>query len=303
MPSKTRPRPQRIRPVLVALALAPPVFVGTYLLLTRDDGSDQAASANAAEPGVAHVHGLGINPADGLLRVATHYGTFVIPGDGPAERVGGSYQDTMGFTVAGPDRFYGSGHPDVAGIRRGEPGLLGLIESTDGGVTWDSVSLSGEVDFHGLATAHDQLYGWDSTSGRFLVSSDGETWDTRSTVDLYSFAVDPEDADHVVGASPDGLLDSTDGGRTWQATDGPDVVTLSWAETSGLWGVTADGTTYSGGVDGTDWREAGPLPGPPQALLADDDVLYAASDEGGVTGIYRSMDDGRTWQLEYRDEG
>lgn len=302
MPLKTRPGPQRIRPVLVALALAPPTVVGAYLLLARDEGTDQAAPANAAEPGIAHVHGLGINPADGLLRVATHYGTFVIPDDGPAERVGGSYQDTMGFTVAGPDRFYGSGHPDVAGIRRGEPGLLGLIESTDAGVTWDSVSLSGEVDFHGLATAHDQIYGWDSTSGRFLVSSDGETWQTRSTVDLYSFAVDPEDADHVVGASPDGLLDSTDGGRTWQALDGPAVVALSWSETTGLWGVTADGTTYSGGVEGTDWRETSSLPGPPQALLADGGVLYAASEVGGVTGIYRSGDDGRTWRLEYRDE-
>ena len=149
-------------------------------------------------------------------------------------------------------------------------------------VTWESVSLSGEVDFHGLATAHDQIYGWDSTSGRFLVSSDGETWDTRSTVDLHGFAVDPGDADHVIGASPEGLIDSGDGGRTWQAIDSPDVVTLSWGETSGLWGVTADGTTYSGGVDGTDWSETGSLSGPPQALLADDDVLYAAAEEDGV---------------------
>ena len=77
---------------------------------------------------------------------------------------------------------------------------------------------------------------------------------------------------------------------------------VSWGETSGLWGVTADGTTYSGGVDGTDWSETGSLPGPPQALLADDDVLYAAAEEDGVTGIYRSVDDGRTWQLRYRDE-
>lgn len=303
MPTPPRPKRKSIRPAIVGLVLAPTVFVGTFLLVTRDDGAEQVAQTGATEPGVAHVHGLGIDPADGLLRVATHYGTYVIPDDGPAERVGASYQDTMGFTIAGPDRFYGSGHPDVAGIRRGEPGLLGLIESTDSGVTWESVSLSGEVDFHGLATAHDQVYGWDSTSGRFLVSPDGETWDTRSTLDLFSFAVDPSDADHVVGASPDGVLDSTDGGRTWQAVDAPDLVVLSWHETSGLWGVTPGGTTYDGGDDGTDWRETGSLPGAPQALLAADDVLYAAAEEDEVTGIYRSEDDGRTWQLRYRDGG
>lgn len=90
----------------------------------------------AGEPGVSHVHGLGINPADGSLIVATHYGSFRIAPDGDdAERIGDSFQDTMGFTVAGPDHFLGSGHPDVAGMQAGQPGRLGLIESTDAGAT------------------------------------------------------------------------------------------------------------------------------------------------------------------------
>ena len=50
-------------------------------------------------------HELG-EPADGSLIVATRYGSFRLPaGDGDAERIGDSYQDTMGFTVAGPDHF------------------------------------------------------------------------------------------------------------------------------------------------------------------------------------------------------
>jgi hypothetical protein len=31
---------------------------------------------------------------------------------GQARRVADRYQDTMGFTVTGPDRFLGSGYPD-----------------------------------------------------------------------------------------------------------------------------------------------------------------------------------------------
>jgi hypothetical protein len=77
-------------------------------------GGDRAASpsqAVAQDPGVVHVHGLGINPKDGALFAATHTGLFVV-GAGTDTRVTERLQDTMGFTVVGPDHFLGSGHPD-----------------------------------------------------------------------------------------------------------------------------------------------------------------------------------------------
>ncbi|MDQ3275042.1 MAG: exo-alpha-sialidase, partial [Actinomycetota bacterium] len=64
-----------------------------------------------ADPGVVHVHGLGINPKDGALFVATHTGVFRIPESGQAVRIADRWQDTMGFTVVGPDHFLASGHP------------------------------------------------------------------------------------------------------------------------------------------------------------------------------------------------
>jgi hypothetical protein len=284
----------------VGVAIALPAFVWAGLRLTDDDSSPQV-SAFAEDPGVSHVHGLGINPADEALIVATHYGSFRIPSDGDdAERIGDSFQDTMGFTVAGPDHFLGSGHPDVAGMRAGQPGRLGLIESLDAGATWTSISLSGEVDFHGLAFTHDQVYGWDSGTGQFMVSADRQDWDTRSTLDLYGFAVDPDDPDHIIGATPDGSVESTDGGRTWNETDGPAIVALSWDPDAGLWGADSSGGIWQ--HTGGDWEEAGTLPGQPQALLATPDALYAAAhDATGVTGIYRSTDDGATWNLRYQD--
>jgi hypothetical protein len=281
---------------VVAITLA---TLGVVVLTGNDD--DSSPTAGSDDPGVAHVHGLGVNPADGSIFVATHNGTFRLAGnDEPAARVGDSFQDTMGFTVVGPDHFLGSGHPDVAGTREGLPGLLGLIESTDGGATWEPVSLLGEVDFHGLAYAHDQVYGWDSTSGRFMVSADQTTWDERSTLDLFGFAVDPDDANHVIGAGPEGLVETTDGGRSWGRTDGPGLVVLSWDADAGLWGADQAGAVWQ--RDAGEWTQAGELPGAPQAFLATADGLYAAigDHDTGRTGIYAS-DGGRTWDLRYRD--
>ncbi|MGH3371845.1 MAG: F510_1955 family glycosylhydrolase [Nocardioidaceae bacterium] len=296
------PKRSRLGSRTFALLVSAVAVLGVVLwVLARGDDNGSGAVAGGEDPGVAHVHGLGINPADGSLIVATHYGSFRIPADGDdAQRIGDSFQDTMGFTVAGPDHFLGSGHPDLAGSRAGQPGRLGLIESTDGGAAWTSISLSGEVDFHGLAFAHDHVYGWDSGTGRFMVSADRTAWETRSTLDLFGFAVDPDDADHILGAGPQGLTESTDGGRTWTGADGPKLLTVSWDADAGLWGADPGGIVWH--RSGTEWTRAGGLPGEPQAFLAAPDALYAAAhDDNGVTGIYRSTDDGRTWDLRYRD--
>lgn len=286
-------------PLFVALVLVVGLLV-VWRVAGGGDGTDPAR--DSAVEGVAHVHGLGVDPGDGTLYVATHHGVFRLPASGEAERVG-PVQDTMGFTVAGAGHFLGSGHPDQAGIEDGQPPLLGLIESIDGARTWQAVSLSGEVDFHALAFAHDQVYGWDSSSGRLMVSTDEQDWDTRATLQLFSIAVDPADGDHVVATTPDGLSSSTDGGRSWQRVDGaPQVVLVAWDAGRGIWGVGPSGAVvHATSVEGP-WDEVAALPGSPQALLASGDTLYAAvADQAGVAGIYESTDGGGSWQTRYRD--
>ena len=135
--------------------------VAAGLLITSGSGSgvDGALRAQGrlappeVEPGVVHVHGLGVDPGDGVLYAATHSGLFRIPEQGKAARVANRVQDTMGFSIVGPGRFIGSGHPDFRedDVR---PPLLGLIESDDAGETWERLSLHGEADFHALAAAH-----------------------------------------------------------------------------------------------------------------------------------------------------
>lgn len=80
-----------------------------------------------------HVHGLGVNPADQTLYAATHTGVFAIE-NGSAHLIANRRQDTMGFTVVGPDQFLGSGHP----ASLNEPNPLGLIRSDDAAKTWSA---------------------------------------------------------------------------------------------------------------------------------------------------------------------
>lgn len=280
------------------------VTVVVALVVVTRPSSDTGTEPVAGER-LAHVHGLGVNPADGQLYAATHFGLFRVPSNGNAERVGGAVQDTMGFTVVGPDRFLASGHPDPKDERLRQPGLpplLGLIESTDGGRSWEPVSLLGEADFHSLVAAHGDVYGYDSTSGRFMVSSDGKEWETRSQRPIGDFAVDPDSRDHLVATIHGGLAESRDGGRSWEPMDGPrQLAFLSWGANQGLWAVAANGDTYRR-VDGR-WESREALSAAPQALLVTDDELYIAVSRGSGTAIYASVDEGRSWRLRYAGDG
>lgn len=264
------------------------------------NGGEQALDS-AADPGVAHVHGLGVDPADGVLYAATHFGLFALPEEGPATRIADRLQDTMGFTVVGPNTFLGSGHPDF----QKDPELpprLGLIRSTDAAKTWQSVSLLGEVDFHALHSAAGVIYGWDSGSSRLMVSGDdGETWDTRSTLALRDFAVGPMDPKVLLATTERGLVRSDDGGRTFAAIpSAPVLAVLAWKTADALYGIDPSGAVYVSADGGSSWEERGDVGGEPEALAAHAQDLYAAASGRGVLA---SSDGGRTWVVRYRETG
>ena len=109
------------------------VLLGTALLSGACAKDTPATTPPVDEDtSVGHIHGLGVDPADDSLYVATHFGLFHVDESGRPSRVADRYQDTMAFTVVGPGHFLGSGHPD---LREDLPAHLGLIESTDAGET------------------------------------------------------------------------------------------------------------------------------------------------------------------------
>ncbi|HUP85292.1 MAG TPA: hypothetical protein VM143_06465 [Acidimicrobiales bacterium] len=283
----------------------------TAVLSLAACGSDRDQQSSTPlgsdDPGVAHVHGLGIDPADGALYAATHTGIFVLPAEGEATRLADRYQDTMGFTVVGPRHFLGSGHPDQQDKvlhQEGTPPLLGLIESTDAGETWQKQSLFGEADFHSLVAIHGRVYGYEATGSRFLVSTDMKTWERRSEgITLGGFAVSPSDPELVVATGQTGAVRSNDGGRTFAPlADAPPLALVAWDTARGLWGVAADRAVFAATTPAGPWSDKGTLPGEPEAfLIADSDLYAAVMTSDGRTAIYRSSDDAATWQLRYRD--
>jgi hypothetical protein len=237
---------------------------------------------------------LGVDPADGMLYAATHYGLFRLPASGAAVRVAGRFQDTMGFTVAGPGDFLGSGHPDPK--EQGLPPRLGLIESNDRGETWKALSLAGETDFHALHAVAGSVYGWDSGSGRLMVSKDRRTWQTLSTLGLLDFAVNPTNPQDILATTQQGLARSADGGRTFTSS-GPLLAYLAWPAAADLWAVNPDGALSHSADAGRTWQPRGQLSGQPQALAVVAGVVYAAV---AGDGIYMSSDAGRTFDVRYR---
>ena len=262
-------------------------------------GPNAGPTAGAgADPGLIHVHGLGVDPGDGMLYAASHVGVFRVPEEGTPTRVGDLWQDTMGFVVVGPGRFLGSGHPD---LRQEGPPHLGLVESRDAGRTWTTLSLSGEADFHALEARHGRVYGFNSTTGQLMVSADGRSWERRSDLPMADFVVSPTDPDVLLATTQEGPARSTDGGRTFAVVDGaPTLLLLGWPAADTLVGVAPDGTVHASADGGATWAARGRLEGRPEALaVVGPREMYAATEHG----IVASSDGGRTFTPRYTVAG
>jgi hypothetical protein len=298
-PPNTRARLPRGLLFFAAMGLLGLLGVGGLLWQARDD-EGTFSGIPAADPGPVHVHGLGVNPADRALFIATHTGLYrVAEGERKAERVADRYQDTMGFTIVGPDRFLGSGHPDLNEAReKNLPSLLGLIESTDSGESWQSISLLGEADFHVLRFAGERVYGYDSSNDRLLVSGDrGRSWrELEKPGPLLDLAVDPLDARRIVVASSggpeEGLFESRDGGESWKRVSEA-VGLLAWP--GRLYLIAGGGQVFASRDGGRRLTHQGEIGGQPAALVAEGPrELYVALHDGTIK---RSIDGGATWRV------
>jgi hypothetical protein len=292
-----RERAERRRQLFGFLAAAVLALAATAVVaiaVTGDGDGGRGGGHGGSGPDLAHVHGLGVNPEDGTLYIATHTGLFrAAPGRQTASRVGDSQQDVMGFSVIGPDRFLGSGHP---GPGQDAPPNLGLIRSGDAGRSWQPVSLLGEADFHVLRSQGSMVYGFNGLSGALMVSRDGgRGWDEHDPPGaMLDLAIHPDEPSRVVASTGDGLFSSSDEGNGWRSLADGRVGFLAWPEPERLYMVDGAGRASISGDGGQNWREMGSIDAQPAAFAAAGSDLYAALPDGTVK---RSSDDGASWTV------
>lgn len=231
---------------------------------TTDTSLEPAANWQANN----HVHGLAVSPEDPqVVYVASHNGLlkhsngqwfWVQP---EQERA-----DYMGFTgdPINPDRFYASGHPPTGGN-------LGFQVSENRGQDWKQVSMPG-VDFHTLAVApsdSNRFYAWAASGaqGLFVSTDGGKTWTQPQMVGLgnvpFSFEVDPRNSDYVFATTEAGLYKSINGGDDWTLVSN---------------------------------TQGAPVTGLALSQEGDNTVLYGYRLLQPAPGLYRSTDNGNTWE-------
>lgn len=187
---------------------------------------------------VSHIHGVGFDPSTpGSLLLATHYGIYRARPDGIAETVSDNASDYMGFSPdpADPHRLLASGHP-------GQGGNMGVILSSDGGVTWQKIAegVGGPVDFHAMSISRADskvIYG---LYGGIQVSGDGgATWEMVGSgpPKVIDLAASPADPKTVYAGTVEGLMRSGDAGATWELV-GPSGGAATLVEATG------DGSLY-----------------------------------------------------------
>lgn len=180
--------------------------------------NDQKPTADTRTVEWRHVHGIGVDPTDSsILYIATH-GDFYQSRDGaPPVKVDKVRADYMAFN-APHDKdlpLYASGHPSSGGN-------TGLIKSTDGGITWQSVSkvLEPPVDFHAMTLSNSDpnlILGFDSGGrGLFKTIDAGNTWENLEYPEYISaLTISPNDSQLIFAGTGNGIYNSNDGGTTW----------------------------------------------------------------------------------------
>ena len=301
-PSRS-PRSRLSGRTLALMTALPTILVGLWILW----GTATPTTAPRETPiTFPHIHGMGWLADGTQFVVAAHDGTRIymatdqrwgIP-DAPRH-------DLMGYTPI-EHGFYSSGHPDLT---TGLPNPLGLVKSTDGGKTLTTVGFAGERDFHLLGAGYfsQALYVVNPTPtaqlGAGLATSfdEGRTWIVRRAAGLLApplqVAVHPRDPHQVAIATEAGLFVSGDAGETFtRLGEAVPVTAVAWSPVSGQ-------LLFGGGqltrYDPQTQTQT-TLPGPTATLLTaiaphptePDDLVLATQERD----IYRTPDDGQTWQ-------
>ena len=221
-------------------------------------------------------------------------------------------------------------------------GIMLIMRSTDGGLTWEKVSQETEgwgapgvrggfpIDFQVDLRDSDRIFANNYGGGNFLSEDGGQTWEVASRgytgSQVRSIAVDPDHPGRVYAAARSGLFVSHDGGSTWQGQAKHPYWDLEWTAVA----VNPDhpddlltANNYHGSMlfsaDGAQSLErVSPQPGGKQGIRvykfapSDPEWVYAGtaayfsagifSPRMPAEGIYLSRDGGQTWHQITTDD-
>lgn len=258
--------------------------------------SADTPNTSAPSPvGLGHIHGLGENPSDKTVYIATHMGVYRLK-SGQPELIANRYQDTMGFTIAGPDEFLASGHP---ALDSADPNPLGLIRSTDLADSWTPIAFSGEQDLHAIDVVPGRTYAYGS-SGELFVTQDQKTWKTVARVELIDIAANPKAPGKVFATTTTGQLvtfgENGNGTPSPASSDAPEMALIDFTAEGTIVGVDPSGQVFASDNQGANWEKRATVDGVPEAISVRGKTWYAATE----SGVYASRDDGRSWRLLLR---
>jgi len=261
-------------------------LVSVALMLALSACSSSAELPPGAQDGSAvtgHVHNLALDGE--MVVMGTHYGLWgQEPGVAPTQ-ISDDPFDVMGLAKSG-DTWFASGHP---GPGMEAPADLGLLASVDSGSTWQSISLSGEVDFHRLTASGNVIVGQSAPDKKLLRSGDGGlTWQDLGAPPVFDISINPANADEVIATSEQGLLKSTDGGVSFlPLPNAPRLMLVSWSAGS-ITGVDPEGQFHRSLDAASTWQALGSVSAEPIAIAASGErVVVLAGDT-----IWQSDDDG-----------
>jgi len=163
---------------------------------------------------------IGANDPDHLVVCAANGGLWESTEHGRCWRPLGDQLPTlsMGAIASAPSApqvvYAGTGEGDTFS----QTGM-GLLRSSDGGLTWvlvPSSELSGFGIYDIAVDPVDPLVVWAGTTNRLLQSSDGgETWRVVQRLQTWDISINPSNRNEILAATRAGLIVSNNGGISW----------------------------------------------------------------------------------------
>jgi hypothetical protein len=118
----------------------------------------------------------------------------------------------------------------------------------------------------------------------------------RPPAPLVDFVLDPDDDQHLIAATADGLHRSRNRGADWRRIRRAHSGYLAWDRdgSRALLSAAPDGTARRSDDGGRSWQRAGKLDGEPTVVTAHAGAFYVALANGTIEA---SQDGGRTWRV------